>query len=72
MKEFRIAYINNQPRLQTLNGAYKIRSICNVIGCADADENAQLIDCGLIDPECYYDCDLCDCICNSSDSGVSE
>jgi hypothetical protein len=50
-----------------------ISEVCNVVGCAGADENASFIDCGLVDPNCYFDCDICDCICDSSnDSLVSE
>ena len=46
---------------------------CNVVGCPDADENANIIDCGLVDPNCYFDCNICDCICSSSsESYISE
>lgn len=71
MRQYRIAYINEQFKLQSIDGNYKIKTVCNTVGCAGADENAEIVDCGLIDPECYYDCDLCECICDSSSSSGS-
>lgn len=71
MREFRIALINAEFKLQSIDGNFKVKTICNTVGCAGANENAEVVDCGLIDPECYYDCDLCECVCNSSSSGSS-
>ena len=45
-------------------------SVCPYLDCGP--NGLAYSDCGLFDPNCEFDCELCECVCSSSSSSSSE